>query len=75
MSCGINSALRVVVRLDRFESIHNLGAKSDDAAADGVLRSLDVRQKRCATTGSTRPEWTRTAVLEFPGSADGPWRR
>jgi hypothetical protein len=21
------------------------------------------------------PEWTRTEVLEFPGSADGPWRR
>ena len=21
------------------------------------------------------PEWTRTAVLEFPGTADGPWRR
>ena len=21
------------------------------------------------------PEWTKTEVLEFPGSADGPWRR
>ncbi len=21
------------------------------------------------------PEWTRTEVLEFPGSIDGPWRR
>ncbi len=21
------------------------------------------------------PEWTRTEVLEFPGTADGPWRR
>ena len=21
------------------------------------------------------PEWTRTEVLEFPGSADGPWQR
>jgi hypothetical protein len=21
------------------------------------------------------PEWTRTEVLEFPGSADGPWAR
>lgn len=21
------------------------------------------------------PEWTRTEVLEFPGSADGPWKR
>jgi hypothetical protein len=21
------------------------------------------------------PEWTRTEVLEFPGSTDGPWRR
>ena len=21
------------------------------------------------------PEWTRTEVLEFPGSVDGPWRR
>jgi len=21
------------------------------------------------------PEWTRTEVLEFPGSPDGPWRR
>ena len=21
------------------------------------------------------PEWTRTEVLEFPGSTDGPWKR
>jgi hypothetical protein len=21
------------------------------------------------------PEWTREEILEFPGSADGPWRR
>ena len=26
-------------------------------------------------TNSPPPEWTRTEVLEFPGSADGPWAR
>jgi hypothetical protein len=30
---------------------------------------------RLRTNWLNPPEWTRTEVLEFPGSADGPWKR
>ncbi|MGH7201577.1 MAG: hypothetical protein ACREJB_13285 [Planctomycetaceae bacterium] len=41
------------------------------AAIAGAAAELD----RLRTGWLNPPEWTRTEVLEFPGRADGPWRR
>jgi hypothetical protein len=36
-----------------------------------VANKLDDLWRRCLNP----PEWTKTEVLEFPGSVDGPWAR
>ncbi|MEW6486691.1 MAG: DNA methyltransferase [Thermodesulfobacteriota bacterium] len=41
------------------------------AAVADAARELDELRRRWLDP----PEWTREEVLEFPGSADGPWRR
>jgi hypothetical protein len=40
-------------------------------AVASAARELDTRRSAWLNP----PEWTRTEVLEFPGSATGPWRR
>jgi type II restriction/modification system DNA methylase subunit YeeA len=40
-------------------------------AIAAAVRELDELRQRWLDP----PEWTRTEVLKFPGSADGPWRR
>ena len=45
-----------------------------DAQRDAVgaaVKELDTLR----TNWLNPPEWTKTEVLEFPGSADGPWKR
>jgi type II restriction/modification system DNA methylase subunit YeeA len=47
-------------------------------AADGVADAIAEEAKKLDDLRSAwlnPPEWTRTEVLEFPGSLDGPWRR
>jgi hypothetical protein len=39
------------------------------------LRDYCSSRTRGARQYLTPPEWTRTEVLEFPGSVDGPWKR
>jgi type II restriction/modification system DNA methylase subunit YeeA len=41
------------------------------AAIAAAAKELDALR----TNWLNPPEWTRTEVLEFPGSADGPWKR
>jgi hypothetical protein len=74
-----NPPLLVVCDLDRFEvhtnftgtvkQVHefDLAGLAEPAAA----RELDELRQRWLNP----PEWTRTELLEFPGSADGPWKR
>jgi hypothetical protein len=39
-------------------------------------RKRRKREEKARTAAASNPpEWTKTEVLEFPGSADGPWRR
>jgi hypothetical protein len=40
-------------------------------AVAGAARELDALRTRWLNP----PEWTKTEVLEFPGSVDGPWVR
>lgn len=42
-----------------------------EAAIAEAARELDALRERWLNP----PEWTREAVLEFPGSIDGPWKR
>jgi hypothetical protein len=42
-----------------------------NAIAAAAAKELD----RLRNNRLNPPEWTRTAVLEFPGTADGPWKR
>jgi hypothetical protein len=41
------------------------------AAIADAARELDTLRNNWLNP----PEWTRTEILEFPGSTDGPWRR
>ena len=41
------------------------------AAIAAAAKELDELRSRWLNP----PEWTKTEVLEFPGSADGPWAR
>ena len=45
--------------------------KKQSAAIAGAARELDELRSRWLNP----PEWTKTEVLEFPGSVDGPWAR
>ncbi len=51
------------------ECVGATGGKADAIAA--AARELDELRNRWLNP----PEWTKTEVLEFPGSADGPWAR
>ena len=42
-----------------------------EAAISAAAKELDELRSRWLNP----PEWTRTQVLEFPGSVDGPWAR
>ena len=42
-----------------------------EAAISAAARELDELRNRWLNP----PEWTKTEVLEFPGSVDGPWAR
>jgi hypothetical protein len=44
---------------------------AQQAAIAGAAKELDSLRNNWLNP----PEWTRTEVLEFPGSVDGPWKR
>jgi hypothetical protein len=50
-------------------NVHPTPARREAIAA--AAKELDNLRSRWLNP----PEWTRTEVLEFPGSVDGPWRR
>ena len=48
--------------------------KPTDAKREAISEAArELDQLRCAWLNP--PEWTREEILEFPGSANGPWRR
>ncbi len=75
---GVNGS--AVVRVPENKWIIDLGVRINESneqvyaqrdAVAGAAKHLDGLRASWLNPS----EWTRTEVLEFPGSADGPWKR
>ena len=74
MQIGSNQQSRIIrLRESRTDSIphHLLRDLSLARAIAAAAKELDDLRNNWLNP----PEWTKTEVLEFPGSVDGPWKR
>jgi len=65
----------VCVAIDPNHLLRNLPRPDPTDEQRHAIAAAAKELDRLRNNRLNPPEWTRTAVLEFPGTADGPWRR
>jgi len=77
--CGDSVTLQLAVEATSrvVEAWHDgTGCMTSLAAASILCEEIDGKSLAELRSNWLNPsEWTRTEVLEFPGSTDGPWKR